>query len=122
MTSKTPKTAAGFVALERNLAAAEIARKTASQAALLREDVTALRIAKAFPGVAAAVNASLDAWVAERLAGISDPSVSTLAYIERALRNAFNSEMTAAKRRLATFSKLSATRMACLKAPDPVIS
>jgi hypothetical protein len=120
--SKTPQTAAEFIALERKLAAAEIARKTAAQAAMLREDATALRIAKAFPGVAAAVNASLDAWVAERLAGIPNPSVSTLAYIERARRNAFNGEMVSAKRKLATFSKSSATRMACLKAPDPVIS
>jgi hypothetical protein len=111
--SKTPKTAAGFVALEKKLAAAEIARKTAAQAAVLREDATALRIARAFPGAAAAVNASLNAWVAERLAGIPSPSVSTLAYIERARRNAFNAEMVAVKRKLATLSYSSPTREAC---------
>ena len=122
MNRKMPKTEAEFVALERKLAAAEIARKTAAHAAVVREDATALRIAKAFPGVAAAVNASLDAWVSERLEGIHHPSDIMLAYIERARRNAFNSEMVAAKRRLATYGKSSATRLACLNAPDPVTS
>jgi hypothetical protein len=86
-----------FLARERKIAEAKVAKDRAAEAAMLRRDAAAQRFAGLYPMFAAEVERKLHETVVTTLERVPAWDVATRARIEQSRRDAFNQTMQNAR-------------------------